>query len=169
MNSLPMIFRFVSGSVTPSSSLRKRSEASTYFSLIMKIFAENALHHFFLVRAQQTVVDENAGELIADRLVQKRRHDRRIDAAAQAEHDFLVAHLLPDARAGFLDERAHRPIHRAVADVKDEVLEDLLAARRVRDFGMKLQSVEFSLRIFDRGERRNFRCARRREIRRQAP
>ena len=41
-----------------------------------------------------------------------------------------------------------------MADVKDEVLHDLVTARRVRDFGMKLQPVESSLRIFDRGERR---------------
>ena len=38
--------------------------------------------------------------------------------------------------------------------MKDEILEDLFAARRVRDFGMKLEAVEFALRIFDRGERR---------------
>ena len=103
----------------------------------------------------KSVVDEDAGELVADRLVQKRRRHRRIDAAAQAEHDLSVAHLLPDARAGLFDERAHRPIHRAVADVKDEILENLLAARRVRDFGMKLQAVEFPLWILDRGEGAN--------------
>ena len=41
-----------------------------------------------------------------------------------------------------------------MADVIDEVLQNLATARGVRDFGMKLQAVEFSLRIFDRGERR---------------
>ena len=66
--------------------------------------------------------------------------DRRIDAAAQPEHDFLVADLSPDARASFFDERAHRPIHGAMADVKDKILQDLFAARRVGDFGMKLQA-----------------------------
>jgi hypothetical protein len=41
----------------------------------VEIFAENALHDFFLARAQQTVVHENARELIADSLVQERgRH-----------------------------------------------------------------------------------------------
>ena len=39
-----------------------------------------------------------------------------------------------------------------MADVIDEVLQNLFAARRVRDFRMKLQAVKFSLRIFDRGE-----------------
>ncbi len=41
----------------------------------MKVFAENALHNFFFARAQQSVIDKNAGELVADRLVQERsRH-----------------------------------------------------------------------------------------------
>ena len=35
----------------------------------VKIFAEDALHDFFLARAEQSVVDENTGELIADGLV----------------------------------------------------------------------------------------------------
>ncbi len=42
----------------------------------VKIFAENALHHFFLTRTEQSVVHENASELIADSFVQERGHDR---------------------------------------------------------------------------------------------
>ena len=38
----------------------------------MKIFTEDALHDFFFARAQQSVIDKNAGQLAADRLVQKR-------------------------------------------------------------------------------------------------
>ena len=64
----------------------------------------------------------------------------------------MVADLFPDARASFFDERAHGPIHRALADVIDEILQDLFATRRMRDFGMKLQSVEFALWIFHRCE-----------------
>ena len=84
--------------------------------------------------------------------MQERGDDRRIDAAAQAEHDFGFAHLFANAIARFFDEGAHRPIHRAAADVKDEILEDFLAARRVRYFGMKLQAVKLALRVFDRGK-----------------
>ena len=108
------------------------------FEAHAKIFAKDALHHFLLARAEQPVINEDAGELVADRLVQKRGGDGRIDAAAQTEHDFFITDLAPDALAGFLDERAHRPIHRAMADVVDEVLQDLSAARRVCHFGMKL-------------------------------
>src|SRR5947209_5129416 len=44
-----------------------------------------------------------------------------------------------------------------MADVIDKVLQNLFAARRVRDFGMKLQAVEFALSIFDRGKIRALR------------
>src|SRR5262245_9945287 len=40
--------------------------------LDVKIFAENALHDFLLARTQQTVVHENARELIANGLVEQR-------------------------------------------------------------------------------------------------
>src|SRR5213592_2300847 len=42
------------------------------FELDMKILAENALHNFFLARAEQSVIYENTGELVTDCLVQKR-------------------------------------------------------------------------------------------------
>ena len=42
------------------------------FQTDMKIFTEDALHDFFFARAQQSVVNKNAGELVADRLVQER-------------------------------------------------------------------------------------------------
>ena len=59
----------------------------------MKIFAEDALHDFLFPRAQQTVVDENAGELVADGFVQKRGHDGGIDPTAESEDDLRVADL----------------------------------------------------------------------------
>ena len=118
----------------------------------VKIFRENALHHFCLTRAQQAVVHKDAGELVADRLVQQCGHDGRVHPAAQPEHNLLVAHLPPHALARFLDERPHRPVHRAATDVEDKILQDLFPARGVRHFRMKLEAVKFSVGIFDRGE-----------------
>ena len=39
-----------------------------------------------------------------------------------------------------------------MADMIDEVLQDLFAAGRMSHFGMELQPVQFSLSIFHRGE-----------------
>jgi hypothetical protein len=46
-----------------------------------------------------------------------------------------------------------------VANVIDEILQDFLASRRVRDFGMKLETVKFVLRILYRGEIATFGCS----------
>jgi len=39
-----------------------------------------------------------------------------------------------------------------MANVIDEILQDFLASRRVRDFGMKLETVKFASRMLDCGE-----------------
>src|SRR4029450_8308373 len=39
-----------------------------------------------------------------------------------------------------------------MADVITEFVQDLFSARRMRDFGMELQPVQFPLSIFDRGK-----------------
>ena len=46
-----------------------------------------------LVQAQEAVIDEDAGETIADRAMDQRRGHRRIHAAGEAEQHLLVAGL----------------------------------------------------------------------------
>ena len=75
-NSFPMIFRFVFRIGHAFEQFQETIGGIDVLEANVKILAENALHHFFLARAEQAVVDENAGELVADRLVQERRRDR---------------------------------------------------------------------------------------------
>ena len=82
-----MILRFCSGSSTPSSSSRKRSCACTCTSGTPEVLAERLDDLLRLVLAQQAVVDEDARELVADRLVHEQRGDGGVDAAGErAEH-----------------------------------------------------------------------------------
>src|SRR5438552_16589323 len=99
-----------------------------------------------LVFPQQAVVDEDADELFADRLVQQRRDDGGIDPAGETADHPRFSDLLANVLHGLLDEVAHRPASRAFADLVKEVAEDLLAARRVRHLGMKLHAVEWPAR-----------------------
>ena len=67
-----------SGSLTPSSRLRKRSRASTW-TRDVEVVAERLHDLLGLVLAQQAVVDEDAGQLVAHRLARgaRRRPSRR--------------------------------------------------------------------------------------------
>src|SRR3546814_4402663 len=52
------------------------------------------------VMAQQTMIDEHAGQLRADRLVQQRRDHRRIDTAGKPEQHVAVADRSEERRVG---------------------------------------------------------------------
>ena len=92
--------------------------------------------------AQQTVVDEHAGELVTDGLVQQRRHDRRIDTAGEPEQHVTLAHLRAHARDGVVDDAAGVPVGGAAADVVQEACIEPRALLGVGDLGMELQRVE---------------------------
>ena len=57
-----------------------------------------------LVFAQHAVVNEDTGQILADSAVEKHCGHRRIDAAAQSEHYFVVAQLLLELSHGRFDE-----------------------------------------------------------------
>ena len=69
MNSAPMILRLVSGSVTPASRSRKRVLGVDGDERDAEVLAEGRDDLLALVLAHQAVVDEDAGELVADRPV----------------------------------------------------------------------------------------------------
>ena len=106
------------------------------------MIAEGGFDQSPFVFSEQAVVDEDADELIADGFVQQGGDDGGIDPAGQAADDFGVADLLAHPADGVFDKPAHRPETRALADFVEEVLEELLAARRVRHFGVKLHAIE---------------------------
>ena len=107
-----------------------------------------------LVEAHDAVVDEDAGQPIADGAMDEERRDGRVDAAAQAAHHSPVADLRADALGRLLDERRHRPVAGAAADVVGEVAQDVEAAIGVRDLGVEQERVEPLRRRRHRRDRR---------------
>ena len=85
-----MILRFCSGSATPASAAQELVGGVDVDDPHAEIARERVHHLLGLVQAQQPVVDEDAGELIADRPVDQRGGDRRVDAAGQAEHHLVA-------------------------------------------------------------------------------
>ena len=121
--------------------------------------AEGALDLLALVQPEQAVIDEDAGELVADRAVDQRRRDRRVHAAGESADDALVgADQLADPGDLGLDEVARRPVGRAAADLEEEVGEDLAAARRVRHLGMELHAEDRPLVVLESPRSGSCRC-----------
>ena len=110
MNAWPMRRRFSCGSVTPASAVRNWSSAFTTCRSVLKCFVNSSMTDCCFVLAQQAVVDQDARELRADRLVQQRRDDRRIDAARQAADHAVVADALANRRES--SARRNRPAAR---------------------------------------------------------
>ena len=110
-------------------------------------------HLLGLVLAQQAVVDENAGELIANRAMDERRSGRRVDATREAADHSAVADLGAHRRNLLVDNRGRRPALLEARDLAQEAVEDLGAIRRVDDLRMELDPVQAALRALAGSDR----------------
>ena len=122
---------------------------------------EGGLDLLPLVQAEQTVVDEDAGEPVAHGAVHQHGRDRGVHPARQSADDPRGrADQLPDPRDLALDEVARRPVRRAAADLEQEVVDDLPAPRRVRHLRMELDAEERLLAVLEGGDRASCRSRR---------
>ena len=124
----------------------------------VEVAAERLGHLLGLVRAHEAVVDEDAGELVADGLVDQQRGDRGVDAAREPADDAVAPDLGADPLDLLLDHGSGRPRGRRAGNVVEEVLQQVLAVRRVHDLGVELDAVEPAARVLERGNR--CRCGR---------
>ena len=106
-----------------------------------------------LVLAHHPVVDEDAGQPVADRAVDEERGGRGVDAAGEAADRAGLADLRPNRLHLLLDHRRRRPLLAAAADVAEEAGEDLGAVRGVDDLGVELDPVQGALGVLDGGHR----------------
>ncbi len=98
------------------------------------------------------MVDEYAGELLADRLVDQHGRDRAVDAAGEAADDAAPPDLLPDAGDLGLAKAGHGPGACAAGDLVGEVADQGGAVRGVDDLGMEHGAVEATGLVGDDGE-----------------
>ncbi len=118
----------------------------------MEMIAEQLPDLLRLPVAQNAVVHEDAGQPGADGAVEEDGGHGGIHAAAQAEDDPAVAHLLPDLRDGVPGEGFHRPVLFAATDDKEEVAEDLPPLRGVDHLRVELEAVETPPRVLGGGD-----------------
>jgi hypothetical protein len=74
------------------------------------VVAEHAHDLVGLVLPQKPVIDEDAGQLIADRLVDQDGGDGAVDTARQAADHLRVAHLIADLADRLVAVGAHGPV-----------------------------------------------------------
>ena len=87
MNSAPIALRLASGSETPREPREEALLGVDRDERHLEVVAERGDHLVALVLAHQAVVDEHAGQLVADRAVDEQRGDRRVDPAGEpADH-----------------------------------------------------------------------------------
>jgi len=130
---------------------RKIPEASTTPRATSKLAAEHLLDLGAFVEAQQAVIHEDAGQLLADGALDEGCGDGGIDPAGQAEDDLGLADLPADLADGRLDVVVHLPSRLATADAEEEVAEDVDAALGMGDFRVELDAVEATLGVLDDG------------------
>ena len=105
-----MILRLVSGSVTPASASRNCSAASTVTRWTPVAATKSRSTCSRLARAQQPVVDEHAGQLVADGPLHQRGGHRGVDAAGQPADHLLVADLRADRLDLLVEDVGRRPV-----------------------------------------------------------
>ena len=87
------------------------------------------------------MIDEHAGELLADGFVEQNRGNRAVDAARQAAKYALVADLGADVGDLVRAEFGHRPVAGKSADLVDEIGQQLCPVRGVNHLGVKHRRV----------------------------
>ena len=107
-----------------------------------------------LARAQQAVVDEDAGQPVADRLVDQHRRHGGIDPARQAADRAGAAHPVAHARDLARPERRHGPVPGAAGDAPREGGKQRRAVVRVRHFGVEHDAVIAARIVGEDGVRR---------------
>ena len=94
-----------------------------------------------LAKPHQAMVDEDAGQLLADRFVDQDGGDRAVDSAGQPADHLSASDLGPNVGDLGIAVARHRPVAGAAADVTDEIGEKLAAVGRVHDLGVEHQAV----------------------------
>ena len=95
------------------------------------------------------MVDEYAGELIADCALHECCSDCGVNAAGETADDKAAADLLLDARDLLIDDIGHCPGRCNTRDVVEEVHENVLTVRAVLDLRVVLHSSHAALGILE--------------------
>jgi hypothetical protein len=153
MNSRPIALRLASGSVTPAraaGSARRRRRPQLHAGRGDEVL----LDLLGLALAQQAVVDEDAGQLVADRALHERRRHRGVDPAGQPADHPLVTDLRADRATASSTMLTIVQVGPAAGGLEQEALQHLLAVLAVQHLGVELHAVQPAAGVLERRHRR---------------
>jgi len=107
-----MVFAFYFGVGDPCELAQKLLGGIHVYQRNVVMVPEQVDDGLGFIEPQHAVIDEHAGELVADRLVDQHRGHRGIDAAGQAADHPALPDLRADLLDRFLAEGAHGPVRR---------------------------------------------------------
>ena len=112
-----------------------------------------------LALAHETVVDIDAGEPVADRLVDEHGRHGGINSARQAAEHPAIADLGADRGNGLAAKGPHGPVAAAAGDLVQEVGDQRRSVRCVVHLGVELQTIEAARLVGDDADGRVRRMA----------
>ena len=113
-----------------------------------KIPSEDLLDDIGFLGAQHAVVDEDAGELLADGLVNQSRSNAGVNASTQAKDHLVLADLLADFFHGLINVVAHCPFAATATNLVNEIGNDgLFTENRLTDDGNKPSDDLFCVKL----------------------
>ena len=111
-----------------------------------KCATEDVAHQISLAEAQKSVIDKDRGQAVPDRAVDEGSGYRRIDATAETEQHPTVTDRLPDLPNGAVDEVLRGPLRPAMANVDEEITQQIAAERGVDHLGVELDAIAPAVR-----------------------
>ena len=113
--------------------------------------AEEFVHFLGFVLPQEAVVDEDAGEAVAEGFVEEEGGDAGIHAPGNPHQDGFVPHEGTDAGDLFFDVPRHRPRRLGPAEIEGETPQDVGPVDGMLDFGVELDAEPRFLAVLDGG------------------
>ena len=119
----------------------------------VELLGEDFLHLLGLALAQQAVVDEHAGHLLANGASAQGSHNGGVNAAGQGKDHAVVADLLAEVRRHGLGQVVHAPVGLQATNLKQEVAQQLPTILGMLDLGMELRGEDLALDALHGGNR----------------
>ena len=116
--------------------------------LVRTVRTKYCLYLVTLVFTKQTVIDEYAGQLVADRFRHQDACYGRVYTAGQSQKGTTISYFFTDFFDGFLYERIHLPVTCTMADTVYEVMQHLGAFLCMKYLRMCLNAVPAFFFIF---------------------